>query len=229
MSVAFDAVTTETTSDTTFSHTCGGTNRALAILVHWKESSTAAPPISVKFNGVTLTQISFVIHDVSKATAIFLSNQEPPTGSQTVLLDWGGDPPTSSFALVAISFTGAKADQSGSNENTLAGAGQTSPDIDVTTVSGDMVVSGIHMWLDSGQVPVGDNDERYSVDTSDSLGRAAGETVAASGTTTNTGFSWTNGRAMTLCGVQIQQVAAVVGLIKPPITRSYAIGRAASW
>ena len=208
MAVAFDAVTTEIVSDTTFNHACGGTDRSLAILLAWKESSTAAVPTSVKFDGTDLTLISFILRDVSKASAIYLPTVEPPTGSKIVLLDWGGDPPTSSFCLAAVSFTGAKADQSASNDNTLASASSTSPDVDVTTVSGDMVVCALHMWLDLGQVPVSDNDERFVVDTSDSLGVAAGETVAAVGTTTNTGFSWGNGRALTMCAAQIQQAAA---------------------
>ncbi len=138
MAIVFDAKSTggaaNGNSSVTFSHTCTGSNLALFVGVTRDQAGTA----SVTYNGVAMTLIYDIEHDVGPSTpkvALF-GLKNPSTGANNVVASFGG---THGGSAISVSFTGVDQTTGWHNSNTNIGSDVT-PTVNVTSASGEMVV-----------------------------------------------------------------------------------------
>jgi len=132
--VEFDAVTTQTTSES-YSHTTSGSNRALFLLVQ----TNAFADASATYNGVSMTKIADESVGILNLTLFVLAN--PASGSNTVSI-------STIFGTIlsqAVSFENVDQTTSYSNYGTDSKTGANSNDLSVTVNSvgtSDMAFDG---------------------------------------------------------------------------------------
>jgi hypothetical protein len=118
MAVVFDARTigvqnSSASTPQTFSHTCTGSNRFLAVAILCGNASSKT--FTVTYNSVSCTQAVTNFNDARQAVIFYLEN--PASGSNTVSVSW--DSGTLELQVVAISYTGVK--QTSSLDTTTTG------------------------------------------------------------------------------------------------------------
>lgn len=154
MAVAFDAVgpssagqslaITVSSSSTSWSHTCTGSNRILivgiAIGAGLNDGTTA---LACTYNSVSMTSLGLVHNNAPDHIGFvqMFGLIAPATGANTVLATWtGADTNSGSFNAGSLSFTGCDQVTGWGTAQTASGQSHTSS-VAVTAATGDMVTS----------------------------------------------------------------------------------------
>ncbi len=143
MAVAFDATSSGVgasgaSTTCTFSHTCTGSDRALAVGV---SGADTANPTSVTYNGVGLTKIVDLVSPDNNNASIWASvGFQPASGANNVVVTFASTP----FDILcgSMSVTGADQTNCVSNSNSAAGTSN-SPSVTVTTASDEVLFAHI--------------------------------------------------------------------------------------
>lgn len=174
MAIAFDAITSNTATPTSFSHTVTGSNPVLVALV-------AGDPASMTYGGVSLTRQVGVLVPVAGDPLSCWTLLNPATGANTLASSGG----TAPVGVQAVSYTGVGA-LSGANSDT---AGNPTTITFTVGVANSLIVcsgygrNGPHALAASTGVV----NDRYGLTTSGIC--SAGDSGLVS---SNTSISWSN-------------------------------------
>ena len=207
MALAIDAVTSAVGSSVTslsWSHTCAGTERGLVVGV----SNYVVRTVSATYNSVAMTsegqQSDPNATDPGEAEQFSLI--APATGANSVALSWGGG--STDVVGGAISFTGAdQTDLCGTQAK--AQGNSTTPSINVTSATGEIVVDTLSAFASTSAPTVGAGQtQRWNDTVTSNFVDGAGSTEAGAATVT---MSWSYPAAQEWALVGISVKAAATG------------------
>lgn len=186
MAIAFDAASEAGTpayaTSLSWSHTCTGDNRILIVGLSFFLTVT---DVAVTYNGVAMTLVDNAVGGNGGKPWMFRL-VAPATGSNTIAASWTT---SSSCAGGGMSFTGVSQSAPLGTAAKNTGA-STTPTVDVTSASGELVVDVVSNANAGGAPSVGaDQTERYNqLGSGTNNVYGAGSHEAGAATTT---MSWT--------------------------------------
>lgn len=206
MAIAFDAASSEgykvgAVDPETYSHTCTGSNRFLAVGVFTLKASGGGP-VSVTYNGTSMTQHPSSPDqyraDVWPQMFYLVA---PSSGTNNVSLSWGFVP--GEVASVSSSYTGVDqttpVETTGSTKYT---ANTTTGSVSMTSTTNNAWFVGVAQAGSGGMAPASGETERVDdtvIQLQDFLQATAG--------TASLDWSWTNDKA-TVYGIVIREAGA---------------------
>lgn len=211
MAVTFDAVTgwqqTTLASSKTQAHTVGaGSNRGMVVLVAIETASRTVSGIT--YNGVSLTNIGVDDHSgFSTLRVEAWKLAAPATGTNNVVISIAGGTARFSGGIYSCS----NVDQTDVVNGTITsaeGSPSSNPSMNVTTVSGELVVDLVSE--DAGSATAGAGQTKDYDNTSMTLAFTHGSREAATGTTTT--MSWTTSSWYQHIAVSFKEAASDINV-----------------
>ena len=147
MAIAYDNSTVDSSSanrsDTTFSHTTSGSNRALVVMAYWDNFAGGREVSNVTYNGVALTKALTLISGPDDISLDIWYLANPASGSNDVFLDDSGSA-VAWDAVIAMSYTDVDQDDPVGAIQSATGT-SSSPSLSITTENDNsMIVAGNH-------------------------------------------------------------------------------------
>lgn len=195
MAIAFDAGSVgDTASGTslTFSHTCSGLNRILALTIAtWRATPTPAPTVTATYNGVAVDTLSSTLpfnFASSFARITMLALKAPTTGANNVVITASA---TCEIIASSVSYTGV--DQTtpfGTPSSTSVGVGTGSITQNISSAVGDLVIDGL-IGYDMGTETPGANQTSRAPNDNTTVTNSTFMSEEAGVATTTMSWSWT--------------------------------------
>jgi hypothetical protein len=186
MAITIDASTAgpnTTASSATFSHTCAGSDRHLAVEVGWWTGGVSIS--SITYNGVSLASMVSGTHEGSNGFQAIWGLVAPATGANNVVVTFSA---SCEHAVGATSRNGVDQTTPAGSSNTASGS-STGPTVDVSSASGEVVIDVCSAFSTTFAQGTGQT-ERWDLGNSGGIEEAASSDEAGAATVT---MSWTLG------------------------------------
>lgn len=208
MAIAIDTTTTVTpTSSGNFSHTCSGSQRFLAVVVHLR-TTNSGDSVSVTYNSVAMTSgvtVDFAASGSKKAWIFYLV--APASGANSVAYSFTG---AAESVITAISFTGVDQATGVGNAGTpnTTGSGTSVTSNITTTAANSWVLDAMNEGGNTPFTPAGGQTQQWGTATTlnGMTGYGSTKPVVAAGAT-STSWSWTGATSATLINLEIKEGA----------------------